>query len=65
VDAWATAAALENVVIEDRPHDGRAWEAYIQWYTLRTQTRVMYVPPQPPASVLNVARILPSVTYPV
>jgi hypothetical protein len=45
VDAWVATAASENVVIEDRPHDDRAWEEYIQWYTPRTRTRVMYVPP--------------------
>jgi hypothetical protein len=43
VDLWAT--ALENLVEEVRPHDDMAWEAYIQWYTPRTQARVMYVPP--------------------
>jgi hypothetical protein len=44
VDAWVAAAASENVVTEDRPHDDREWEEYIQWYTPRTRTRVMYVP---------------------
>jgi hypothetical protein len=45
VDGWATAP--QNVIMEDRPHDDTAWEAYIQWYTPRTRSRVMYVPPQP------------------
>ena len=62
--SWA--AASENVVTEDRPHDDTAWEAYIQWYTPRTQTRVMYVPPQAPAPVPDAARVIvPAVTYPV
>jgi hypothetical protein len=34
VAAWVTAAAPENVVTEDRPHDDRVWEADIQWCTL-------------------------------
>jgi hypothetical protein len=42
VDGWATAS--QNVFTEDRPHDDTAWEAYIQWYTPRTRSRVMYVP---------------------
>jgi hypothetical protein len=64
VDGWATTS--QNVVTEDRPHDDTAWEAYIQWYTLRTQSRVMYIPPQPPASVPDTARaIVHTGPYPV
>jgi hypothetical protein len=36
VDGWAVVAALENIITEDRPHDDRSWEAYIQWYSPRT-----------------------------
>jgi hypothetical protein len=56
IDGWAT--ALQNVVTEDQPHDDTAWEVYIQWYTPRTRTRVMYVPPQPAAPVPDAARVL-------
>jgi hypothetical protein len=64
VDGWVTAS--ENLITEDRPHDDTAWEAYIQWCTPRTQSCVMYVPPQPPAPVPSVARaIVPTVPYPV
>jgi hypothetical protein len=49
MDVWDT--ATQNVVTEHRPHDDTVWEAYIQWYTLRTRTRVMYISPQPPMPV--------------
>jgi hypothetical protein len=51
VDTWAT--ATQNVVTKDRPHDDMTWEAY----TLRTWTRVMYVPPHPPAPVPDTTRV--------
>jgi hypothetical protein len=63
VDRWAT--ALENLVEEVRPHDYTAWEAYIQWYTPRTQACVIYVPPQPAASVPDATRVLASTAYPI
>jgi hypothetical protein len=64
VGGWA--AASENIVTEDRPHDDRAWEAYTQWYTPWTRSHVMYVPPQLPAPVPDTARaIVPSVPYPM
>jgi hypothetical protein len=44
---WADALALEHVVVEPCLHDDNAWRAYLQWYTARTQMRVMYVPPNP------------------
>jgi hypothetical protein len=58
---WTT--ALQNVVMEDRPHDDTAWEAYIQWYTPRTQPRVMYVPPQPAAPLPDATMVLASTAY--
>jgi hypothetical protein len=63
VDDWA--AALQNLIEEVWPHDDTAWEAYIQWYTPRTRSRVMYVPPQPAAPVLDAARVLASTVYSV
>jgi hypothetical protein len=39
VDGWTTAS--QNVITEDRFHDDTVWEAYIQWYTSRTRSRVM------------------------
>jgi hypothetical protein len=62
VYGWAT--ALQNLVEEVRPHDDTAWEVYIQWYTLRTRSRVMYVPPQPAAPVPDAAKVLASTAYP-
>jgi hypothetical protein len=63
VDRWAT--ALDNLVEEVWPHDDTVWEAYIQWYTPRTQARVMYVPPQPAAPLPDTTRFLASTAYPV
>jgi hypothetical protein len=37
---WASAAHEQNIVTEHRLHDGVAWVAYLQWYLLRTRTRV-------------------------
>jgi hypothetical protein len=48
VAEWASAAHEQNVVTEHCLHDGAAWVAYLQWYLLRTQTRVTYVPATPP-----------------
>jgi hypothetical protein len=36
-----------NVVGKQRPHDDAAWLVYLQWYMLRTQTHMMYVPADP------------------
>jgi hypothetical protein len=66
VAEWASAVHEQNVVTEHRLHDGAAWVACLQWYLLRTQTRVTYVsatPPPPP--VPDHDRILPGATYPV
>jgi hypothetical protein len=64
VDGWATAP--QNVVMEDWPHDDTTWEAYIQWYTPRTRSCVMYVPPQLAVPVPDAARALvSSAAYPV
>jgi hypothetical protein len=60
-DRWAT--ALQNLVEEVRPHDDTVWEAYIQWYTPRTQARVMYVPPRPAAPFPDATRVLASTAY--
>jgi hypothetical protein len=46
-------------------HDDTAWEAYIQWYTPRTQARAMYIPPQPAAPVPDATRFLASTAYAV
>jgi hypothetical protein len=63
VDCWAT--AFQKLVEEVWPHNDTAWGAYIQWYTPRTQARVMYVPPQPAAPVTDATRVLASTVYPV
>jgi hypothetical protein len=56
---------LQNLVEEVRPHDDTAWEAYIQWYTLRTRARVMYVPPHLAAPVPDAMTVLASTVYSV
>jgi hypothetical protein len=56
---------LQNIFEEVQPHDDTAWEAYIQWYTLRTRLRVMYVPPQPATLVPDTARVLANTAYQV
>jgi hypothetical protein len=63
---WESAAHEQNVVTEHRLHDGATWVAYLQWYLLRTWTRVTYVPATPPPPpVPDHDRILPDATYPV
>jgi hypothetical protein len=60
------APALYVPFAEHRLHGGAAWVAYLQWYLLRTRTRVTYVhatPPPPP--VPDHDRIPPDATYPV
>jgi hypothetical protein len=47
MDAWADAAAPKHVVVEPCSHDNDTWRAYLQLYTVRTQTHVKYVPPNP------------------
>jgi hypothetical protein len=66
VAEWASAAHKQNVVTEHRLCDGAAWVAYLQWYLLRTRTRVTYVPATPPLPpVPNHDRILSDATDPV
>jgi hypothetical protein len=66
MDEWASTAHEQNVVTEHRLHDGMVWVAYLQWYLLRTWTRVTYVPATPPPPpVPDHDRILPDTTYPV
>jgi hypothetical protein len=66
VAEWASAAHEQNVVTEHCLHDGAAWVAYLQWYLLRTRTRVTYVPATPPPPpVPDHDTVLPDTTYPV
>ena len=58
VASWA--AALDDVVFEDRLHNDEAFADYLRWYLLRTRTRVMYVPPEAPIEAAAVTE-----TYPV
>ena len=44
IDSWA--AALDDVVFEDRPHNDEAFADYLRWYLPRTRTRVVHVPPE-------------------
>ena len=36
---WAT--ALDNMIMEGRPHDDAAWGQYLRWYLPRTRVRVL------------------------
>jgi hypothetical protein len=66
VAEWASVLHEQNVITEHYLHDSTAWVAYLQWYLLRTRTRVTYVlaiPPPPP--VPDHDRVLPDATYPV
>jgi hypothetical protein len=66
VAEWASAAHEQNVVTEHRLHDVVAWVAYLQWYLLRTHTRVMYMPATaPPPPVPDHDWVLPDAIYPV
>ena len=42
VESWA--AALDDVVFEDRPHSDEVFADYLRWYLPRTRTRVVHVP---------------------
>ena len=48
MEAWDGMLAQGNVVAEHRPHDDEACRVYLQWYQVRTRTRVTYVPPELP-----------------
>jgi hypothetical protein len=66
VAEWASVVHEQNVVTKHRLHDGAGWVAYLQWYLLRTRTRVTYVPTTPPPPpVPDHDKILPDATYPV
>jgi hypothetical protein len=47
---WAD--ALDHVVTEERPHGDATWVVYLTWYTPRTRTRVMYIPPASPSPLI-------------
>jgi len=58
VDSWA--AALDNVVFEDRPHSDEAFADYLRRYLPRTRTRVVHIPPDARIEAAAVSE-----TYPV
>ena len=58
VDSWA--AALDDVVFGDRPHNDEAFADYLRWYLPRMRTRVVHVPPD---AWIEAARV--SEKYPV
>jgi hypothetical protein len=66
VAEWASVRHEQNVVTEHRLHDDATCVAYLQWYLLRTRTRVTYVPTTPPPPpVPDHDRILLDATYPM
>ncbi|WVZ55281.1 LOW QUALITY PROTEIN: hypothetical protein U9M48_005962 [Paspalum notatum var. saurae] len=46
VAGWTT--ALDDVVMEGRPHDDAAWGHYLRWYLPRTRVRVLSTPRELP-----------------
>ncbi|WVZ98765.1 hypothetical protein U9M48_044156 [Paspalum notatum var. saurae] len=46
VARWTT--ALDDVVMEGRPHDDAAWGHYLRWYLPRTRVRVLSTPQELP-----------------
>ena len=59
VESWA--AALDDVVFEDRPHSDEAFADYLRWYLPRTRTRVVHIPPEPPIEPAAVSETYPLV----
>jgi len=55
---WAQ--ALDDVVVEERPHSDEAFAAYLAWYLPRTRSRVVVVPQDPHGAPARVTD-----TYPV
>ena len=58
LDSWA--AALDDVVFEDRPHNDEAFADYLWWYLPRMRTPVVHVPPEARIEAAAVSE-----TYPV
>ena len=54
------AAALDDIVFEDRPHSDEAFTDYLRWYLPKTRTRVVHVPPK---ALIEPAAV--SETYPL
>ena len=59
VDSWA--AALDDVIFEDRPHSDEAFADYLRWYLPRTCTRVVHVPPEARIEAAAVSETYPLV----
>ena len=59
VESWA--AALGDVVFEDRPHSDEAFTDYLRWYLPRTRTRVVHIRPEAPIEPAVVSETYPLV----
>ncbi|WVZ69581.1 hypothetical protein U9M48_018349 [Paspalum notatum var. saurae] len=58
VTKWAT--ALDDVVIEGRPHDDAVWGHYLRWYLPRTRLRVTSTPQELPRRTPGVTDSYPT-----
>ncbi|CAO2150709.1 unnamed protein product [Urochloa humidicola] len=54
---WAQ--ALDDVVVEERPHSDEAFAAYLAWYLPRTRSRVLVVPQDTPRAPAQVTDMYP------
>jgi len=59
VESWA--AALDDVIFEDRPHSDDVFADYLRWYLPRTRTHVVQVPPEAPIEPAVVSKTYPLV----
>ncbi|WVZ62635.1 hypothetical protein U9M48_012355 [Paspalum notatum var. saurae] len=62
VARWTT--ALDDVVMEGRPHDDAAWGHYLRWYLPRTRVRVLSTPQELPRRAPDVTDKLPYTARP-
>ncbi|WVZ62201.1 hypothetical protein U9M48_011974 [Paspalum notatum var. saurae] len=58
VARWTT--ALDDVVMEGRPHDDAAWGHYLRWYLPRTRVRVLSTPQELPRRAPDVTDSYPT-----
>ena len=59
VQSWDQ--ALDDVVLENRPHTDEAFSRYLLWYLPRTRTRIVHVPPEAPMAMAQLSDTYPLV----
>ncbi|WVZ54694.1 hypothetical protein U9M48_005456 [Paspalum notatum var. saurae] len=58
VAKWST--ALDDIVLEGRPHDDTVWGHYLRWYQPRTRVRVLSTPHELPRRTPSVTDSYPT-----